>query len=168
MADPLISKYLKKLVSEEIIPTLSPVPGVSFDDYFSIIESRFANPEIRDTVPRLCQDASNRLPKFILPIIAANIKNNKDCKGLALVVALWCRLCFEGGNIASNFTLDDPQSARLITQAKLAKEDASIFLQMNDIFGDLSDDVNFSKNFSLWLEMLWDVGTLATLKHYLK
>jgi len=168
MADPLISKYLKKLVSEEIIPTLSPVPGVSFDDYFSIIESRFANPEIRDTVPRLCQDASNRLPKFILPIIAANIKNNKDCKGLALVVALWCRLCFEGGNTASNFTLDDPQSARLITQAKLAKEDASIFLQMNDIFGDLSDDVNFSKNFSLWLEMLWDVGTLATLKHYLK
>ena len=60
MADPLISKYLKKLVSEEIIPTLAPVPGVSFDDYFAIIEARFANPEIRDTVPRLCQDASNR------------------------------------------------------------------------------------------------------------
>lgn len=168
MADPLISKYLKKLVSEEIIPTLAPVPGVSFEDYFSIIESRFANPEIRDTVPRLCQDASNRLPKFILPIIAANIANNRDCQGLALVVALWCRLCFEGGNVDSDFTLDDPQAARLITQATLAKEDAPVFLQMNDIFGNISRDDSFTKNFTFWLEMLWDVGTLATLKRYLK
>ena len=59
MADPMISQYLKKLVSEEVIPTLAPVPGVSFDEYFAIIESRFANPEVRDTVPRLCQDASS-------------------------------------------------------------------------------------------------------------
>ncbi|MFT6247212.1 MAG: mannitol 2-dehydrogenase [Cognaticolwellia sp.] len=168
MADPMISQYLKKLVSEEVIPTLAPVPGVSFDEYFAIIESRFANPEVRDTVPRLCQDASNRLPKFILPIIAANIASNRDCKGLALVVALWCRLCFEGGNTESDFTLDDPQSARLITQATLAKDNASIFLQMNDIFGNLGNNDNFAKNFTFWLEMLWDVGTLATLKHYLK
>lgn len=168
MADPLIGKYLKKLVSEEIIPTLSPVPGVSFDEYFSIIEARFANPEIRDTVPRLCQDASNRLPKFILPIIAANIADGKDCKGLALVVALWCRLCFEGGNADSNFTLNDPQAARLITQATLAKGDPSVFLQMHDIFGHLGNEVSFIKNFTFWLEMLWDVGTLATLERYLK
>ncbi|ASP47275.1 mannitol dehydrogenase family protein [Cognaticolwellia beringensis] len=168
MADPMISQYLKKLVSEEVIPTLAPVPGVSFDEYFSIIESRFANPEVRDTVPRLCQDASNRLPKFILPIIAANIASNRDCKGLALVVALWCRLCFEGGNDESDFTLDDPQSARLISQATLAKENPSVFLQMNDIFGNLSNDENFTKNFTFWLEMLWDIGTLATLERYLK
>jgi mannitol 2-dehydrogenase len=168
MADPLISKYLRKLVVEEVIPTLAPVPNVSFEEYFSIIESRFANPEVRDTVPRLCQDASNRLPKFILPIIAANIENNRDCNGLALVVALWCRLCFEGGNSQSNFTLDDPQAVRLINQATLAKENASVFLQMNDIFGNLGSNGTFTKNFTFWLEMLWDIGTLATLERYLK
>lgn len=168
MANPLISQYLKKLVTEEVIPTLPNVAGVDFEEYFSIIESRFSNPEVRDTVPRLCQDASNRLPKFILPIIAANIEENRDCKGLALVVALWCRLCYEGGNADSDFTLDDPQASRLITQSTLAKEDASVFLQMNDIFGNLGNDDNFTKNFTFWLEMLWDVGTILTLERYLK
>lgn len=167
MADSQIGPYLKKLVSEEIIPTLAPVPGVSFEEYFSIIQSRFSNPEVRDTVPRLCQDASNRLPKFILPIIAANIAENRDCKGLALVVALWCRLCVEGGENGSNIKLDDPQAERLIAQARLAKKTPAVFLQMNDIFGNLGNDKNFVKNFTFWLEMLWDVGTLSTLQQYL-
>jgi len=168
MANPLIGQYLKKLVKEEIIPTLETVPGVDFEEYFDIIESRFSNPEVRDTVPRLCQDASNRLPKFILPIITANLQQDRDCKGLALVVALWCRLCDEGYNTDNNFTLDDPQAPRLLKQSQLAKEDASIFLQMNDIFGSLQNNAIFTKHFTTWLEMLWDVGTESTLKHYLQ
>lgn len=168
MANPLINQYLKKLVTEEVIPTLPTVPGVNFEDYFSIIESRFSNPEVRDTVPRLCQDASNRLPKFILPIIAANLEENRDCKGLALVVALWCRLCFEGGNENSEINLDDAQATRLIKQATLAKDNPLEFLQMTDIFGKLSNDKSFSTNFTTWLAMLWDIGTIPTLERYLQ
>jgi mannitol 2-dehydrogenase len=85
-----------------------------------------------------------------------------------LVVALWCRLCYEGGNDDSEIKLDDPQSTRLIKQSTLAKEDPSEFLQMNDIFGNLAKDGTFTKNFSFWLEMLWDVGTISTLERYLK
>lgn len=168
MANSLIRPYLKKLVTEEIIPTLPAVPGVNFDDYFSIIESRFSNPEVRDTVPRLCQDASNRLPKFILPIISANLQQGRDCKGLALVVALWCRLCYESGKPDSDLVLDDPQASRLIKQAQLAKEDASIFLQMNDIFGILSNNEIFTDHFTFWLDMLRDLDTKSTLEYYVK
>jgi mannitol 2-dehydrogenase len=167
MANPLISQYLKKLVTEEVIPTLPTVPGVDFEKYFSIIESRFSNPEVRDTVPRLCQDASNRLPKFILPIISANLEKNRDCKGLALVVALWCRLCYEGGNEDSEIKLDDEQSSRLIKQSTLAKKDPSAFLQMHDIFGTLCNNAAFTSNFTTWLEMLWELGTISTLERYL-
>jgi mannitol 2-dehydrogenase len=168
MSDPLIRPYLKKLVTEEIIPTLPEVPGVNFDDYFSIIESRFSNPEVRDTVPRLCQDASNRLPKFILPIISANLEQGKDCKGLALVVALWCRLCYESSLPNSSLKLDDLQAHRLKKQATLANEDASFFLQMNDIFGQLSDNSIFTENFSFWLDMLKNLDTQSTLEYYVK
>ncbi|MBU2876508.1 mannitol dehydrogenase family protein [Aliiglaciecola lipolytica] len=167
MANPLIGQYLKKLVSEEIIPTLNPVPGVDFNQYFSLIESRFSNPEVKDTVPRLCQDASNRLPKFILPIIQANLSQGNDCKGLALVIALWCRLCAQGGDPDSPITIQDQQANRLINQAILAKDNPSIFLQMHDIFGTLGSQDTFIRDFSNWLNMLWDVGTSNTLKHYL-
>ncbi|MDO6695630.1 mannitol dehydrogenase family protein [Aliiglaciecola sp. 3_MG-2023] len=167
MANKLISNYLKKLVIEEIIPTLNDVPGVNFNQYFSLIESRFSNPEVRDTVPRLCQDASNRLPKFILPIIQANLSQGNDCKGLALVIALWCRLCAKAADPQSSITLQDQQANRLINRAILAKDNPSIFLQMHDIFGTLADQDIFVQHFSNWLNLLWDVGTSSTLKHYL-
>lgn len=168
MANDLIGNYLKKLVKSEIIPSLPAVPGVDFNDYFALIESRFANPEVRDTVPRLCQDASNRLPKFIMPIIQANLDSGRDCEGLALVVALWCRLCAEGADTVSGIALNDPQAERLIEQALLAKENPSIFLQMNDIFGDLGQNDIFTKHFSIWLRMLWERDTADTLNQYLR
>ena len=167
MTSALIPKYLKKLVNEEIIPSLPAVPGVDFNEYFSIIESRFSNPEVRDTVLRLCQDASNRLPKFILPIIVANLEQGRDCKGLALVVALWCRLCYESSVPNSGLTLNDPQAARLTKYALQAKEDPSVFLQMNDIFGILSTNTIFINHFTFWLNKLWHLDTKPTLEIYL-
>ena len=159
---------MKKLVTQEIIPTLPQVPGVDFDDYFAVIESRFANPEVCDTVPRLCQDASNRLPKFILPTIVANLEQGRDCAGLALVVALWCRLCAEGDVPNSKISIDDPQAKRLIKQASMAKVEPAIFLQMTDIFGTLSSNNVFVKHFTSILDMLWVSGTEKTLEWYLK
>jgi len=166
MANTLISDYLKKLVKEEIIPTLDPVPGVVFSEYAALIESRFANPEVKDTIPRLCQDASNRLPKFILPIIQANLKQQRDCKGLALVIALWCRLCAAGADPDSDIVIQDQRADELMKHAQLAKDKPYVFLQMNDIFGDLGKEKVFVENFSLWLNMLWQKGTFETLKHY--
>jgi len=164
----LITNYLQKLMIEEVFPTLPAVPGVEFEQYFSIIESRFSNPEVRDTVERLCQDASNRLPKFIFPIISANLAQGRNCTGLALVVALWCCLCYQSSLAGSAFVLDDPQAERLKKQAQLARKDAPAFLQMNDIFGILSDNEIFTNHFVFWLEMLWDLDVKPTLEHYVK
>lgn len=175
LANPIISHYLKKLVSEEIIPSIPPVPGVNLHDYFALIESRFANPEVRDTVPRLCQDASNRLPKFILPIISANLQNGRSCTGLALVVALWCRLCAEGEekneegmNNDTHFPLIDAQAKRLIEHALQAKKDPLAFLRMTDIFGELSTHTIFAQHFTMWLHRLWQSDVKSTLMEYIK
>lgn len=167
MANPLIKRYLRKLVQDQIIPTLDDVPGVNFNDYAALIESRFANPEVRDTVPRLCQDASNRLPKFILPIIAANLERGNDCNGLTLVVALWCALCARGADSDDSIKLDDVQSQRLIKQALLAKNDPPVFLEMSDIFGELSHHEQFISHFTKWLVLLWEQGVESTLEQYL-
>lgn len=167
MSNNLIKSYFQKLVSEEVIATLPAVPGVDFNEYFSIIQSRFSNPEVRDTVSRLCQDASNRLPKFIFPIIAANLEQGKDCKGLALVVALWSHLCYICSDPNNELILDDPQASRLMKQARLAHNDASEFLQMNDIFGIISSNEVFREHFTFWLNMLGDSDTQSTLTYYI-
>lgn len=168
MAHPLISKYLAKLETQDIIPSLPEVPNVVLPDYFALIQQRFANPEVKDTVTRLCQDGSNRLPKFILPIIGANLSSAQSYNGLALVVALWCRLCAQGESGEAMINLDDGQAPRLIEQALLARENPIVFLQMEDIFGTLAVQGEFVTAFSQWLTMLWEVGTAQTLAYYLE
>ena len=46
-----------------------------------LIERRFSNPKIGDTIRRLCLDGSNRQPKFILPTIADRLKAGKGVDG---------------------------------------------------------------------------------------
>ena len=50
----------------------------------TLIEARFSNPKIGDTIRRLCLDGSNRQPKFILPSIADRLRAGLSVDGLAL------------------------------------------------------------------------------------
>ena len=69
MEHELIRGYLGKIERDEIIPAVPPIPGTDLDHYYRLIERRFANPKIGDTVRRLCLDGSDRQPKFILPTV---------------------------------------------------------------------------------------------------
>src|SRR5690606_31675525 len=70
MEQPLIRSFLEKVEREEIIPIVPPVPDTDLGEYYALIERRFSNPKIGDTIQRLCLDGSNRQPKFILPSAA--------------------------------------------------------------------------------------------------
>ncbi|WP_244487655.1 mannitol dehydrogenase family protein, partial [Aureimonas sp. Leaf460] len=88
MEDETIRAFLLKLEREEIVPCVPPVPNTDLGDYVALIERRFANPKIGDTISRLAQDGSNRQPKFILPSTADRLAKGEDVEGLALVSAL--------------------------------------------------------------------------------
>jgi mannitol 2-dehydrogenase len=167
MADPLVRGFLDRLETEEIIPCVPPVPGVDLQDYYRLIASRFANPGVGDTIPRLAQDGSNRQPKFILPSTRDRLKAGADVTGLALESALWCRYCAATTDAGEPFTLDDPNAARLTPAALAAKDDPSAFLALRDIFGDIADHSLFRSRFETSLKSLWRDGTRATLQGYL-
>ena len=139
MADPLVRGFLAKLEREEIIPTVPPVPGVDLDDYFELIERRFANPKIGDTIRRLCLDGSNRQPKFILPSIADRLTAGEGIDGLALESALWCRYCSGTTDSGAVIEPNDPNWDRLQAPRKAAKDDPAAWLAMADIYGDVGN-----------------------------
>ncbi|MBM1169452.1 mannitol dehydrogenase family protein [Microvirga arabica] len=167
MQDPLVRGFLDKLEAEEIIPCVPPVPGVDLQDYYRLIARRFSNPDVGDTIPRLAQDGSNRQPKFILPSTRDRLKAGGDVPGLALVSALWCRSCVGLDDQGRPVALDDPNAGRLQPAALAAREDASAFLNLTDIFGDLSGNPVFRSRFEAALSGLWREGTRATLQAYL-
>src|SRR5688572_6029025 len=94
MENELVLSFLRKVEREEIIPVVPPVPDTDLSDYYQLIETRFANPKIGDTITRLCLDGSNRQPKFILPSAADRLRSGASVTGLALVSALWARYCY--------------------------------------------------------------------------
>lgn len=168
MENPLVLQFLQKVESDEIIPVVPPVPDTNLDDYFTLIKRRFANPKIGDTIQRLCLDGSNRQPKFIIPSIIDNLKQGQSTNGLALVSALWCRYCYGETDSGAVIAPNDPNWDRLQTQAKQARDNPFIWLEMHEIYGDLEQSEPFRQFFAGWLMMLWREGTKETLVNYLE
>jgi mannitol 2-dehydrogenase len=167
MAHPLIRAFLRKVETDEIIPGVPPVPGTELQDYLAVIEQRFANPRIGDTVRRLCLDGSNRQPKFILPAIRAALAGGGPVTGLALESALWCRYCAGVTDAGDPIEPNDPNWDALVPVAQAARHRPAAWLEQEDIYGDLAREDRFADAFAGWVLRLWAHGTAATLRTYL-
>lgn len=167
MQHPLIRAFLAKLENEEIIPCVPPVPDTDLNAYFSLIERRFLNPKIGDTIPRLAQDGSNRQPKFILPSTADRLAAGQSITGLSLVSALWCKY-FEGkSDSGKDIVFNDVHAESLQKAALASRTDPAAFLAEEDIFGTVNRNERFRTAFANALETLRAKGTAATLQLYL-
>ena len=167
MEHPLIRAFLAKLEKEEIIPIIPPVPDTNLNEYFELIERRFLNPKIGDTIPRLAQDGSNRQPKFILPSTSDRLAQGLDIVGLSLVSALWCRYFYGTSDSGKEIVFNDASAERLQAAAIKAKDNPMVFLALSDIFGDVAGSDLFRKRFAHALKTLWQQGTAKTLQLYL-
>ncbi|MBV7411100.1 mannitol dehydrogenase family protein [Maritimibacter sp. DP1N21-5] len=167
MAHPLIRAFLRKLEETEIVPMVPPVPGTDVSAYFDLIESRFSNPKIGDTVRRLCLDGSNRQPKFIVPVIRDAIAKGASIEGLALESALWCRYCAGMDDAGNRIEPNDPNWDRLVAVALEAKDRPAAWLEQATIYGSVGRDPRFSSAFEIWLGLLWSEGTVKVLERYL-
>lgn len=166
MADPLIRNWLDALERREIMTTLEPIEGVDYDAYREKIIERFSNPEVGDTIPRLCLDGSNRQPKFILPTARDALAKGFSIVGLALEVALWCRYCAGTDEAGNPIAPNDDNHEELKRRALEAKDRPNAFLENVSVFGDLSDNDTFAKAFAENLQNLWRDGVKKVLTDY--
>src|SRR4029450_6986029 len=89
------ASFLLDYMNREATPTLAPVPGVDLDAYKLQLIERFSNGAVRDTVARLCAESSDRIPKWLLPVVRENLAAGRDVGLAAAVVASWAR--YAGG-----------------------------------------------------------------------
>ena len=167
MAHPLVSAFLDRIETGEIIPRVGRVPGTDPAAYYTIVRRRFANPKIADTIARLCLDGSNRQPKFIVPTIADAVADGGALGGLALESALWCRYCAGTTEAGEPIAPNDPAWDALTARAAEAKERPAAWLEMREVYGAVGEDARFAAAFAGALEALWRDGTAATLETYL-
>lgn len=167
MADPTILDFLEAVESREILPIVPPVPGQDLLEYKRLINERFSNREVADTVRRLCLDGSNRQPKFIIPSIRDLLAKNSDASGLILLSAMWCRYCAGTDEHGALVEPNDPDWGVLQTRAIAAKSDPAQWTSMSGIYGDLGQNPAFTRRFDEALALVWSRGVEAAMRRYL-
>ena len=167
MENPLIRGFLEKLERTSILPTGSPVPETDLEAYLQQIFDRFSNPNVGDTVWRLCLDGSNRQSKFVEPTIAAVLDRNMLVDGIALISAFWCRYCYGVDEAGKAYDIPDEAAAELQALAKEARNDPLAFLRFRKAFSVVGDDRRFREAFCANLSAIWSTGTMRVLEHYL-
>ncbi len=168
MAHPDIMAFFGKVERTEIAPTVAPVPGKTPADYVDLIEQRFANPRIVDTTRRVSFDGSARHPGFVLPILRDQLAANRSVEGLALVEALWARMCAGTREDGSEIEANDPIWGDLQIAAKAARERPAAWLEQRKIYGELAQSKPFCDAFCRWLPLLWQEGCEAALARYIE
>ncbi len=166
MAQPAISAFFGKVQREEIAPTVPAVPGKTAGEYVNLIEERFSNPRIVDTTRRVAFDGSARHPGFVLPILKDQLAAGRSVEGLALVEALWARMCAGVREDGSVIEANDPIWDDLKETAQKAKTHPAAWLDQRRIYGDLAKADPFSKAFCEWLSLIWADGCEAALTKY--
>lgn len=53
----------------EAQPTLEAFPGVDLVAYQDKLIERYSNEYVADTIARLCADSSDRIPKWLMPVV---------------------------------------------------------------------------------------------------
>ena len=162
--DPLFQAFLLGYMDEEATPTLPPVPGVDLGEYKHTLIERFSNPQVRDTIARLCAESSDRIPKWLLPVIRAQLATGGEMKRSAAVVASWARYAEGTDEQGEPIEVVDRLADTLTELARRQREDADAFISNRLLFGDLVDDERFRTAYRSALASLHDHGARATLE----
>jgi len=162
--DPLFANFLLAYMDREATPTLEPVPGIDLEEYKPNLIARFSNPHVRDTVARLCAESSDRIPKWLLPVIRHNLAHGGEITRSAAVVASWARYAEGVDEQGEPIQVVDRLADRLTATARGQREDRLAFLRDREVFGDLVDDERFTSVYRQHLDSLYEHGARATLE----
>jgi mannitol 2-dehydrogenase len=158
MADPAFAELLRRYMYDEAIPSLRPVPGVDLNQYVEQLIERFGNPVIRDTLARLCVDSSERMPKFVLPVLHYQLEHGGPIDRATAVVASWARYAEGVDEQGEPIDIVDPLADVLTAAALRQREQPLAFVENRHVFGDLVDDARFVASYTRALSGLLNQG----------
>jgi mannitol 2-dehydrogenase len=162
--DPLFQAFLLGYMDEEASPTLPAVPGVDLGGYKHMLIDRFSNPQVRDTIARLCAQSSDRIPKWLLPVVRQQLATGGEIRRSAAVVASWARYAEGIDEQGEPIEVIDRLRDSLTKLAGCQRADPDAFIANRDVFGTLAEDERFVTAYRSALASLCQHGARATLE----
>ena len=136
MSDPLLARFVERLMREDILPTLKPPAEFDLPDYIDSVLARFRNPALRHYLSQIAWDGSQKLGPRLLGTIADAAAAGRTLDRLAVPVAAWMRfVCLR---TREDFAIVDPMAKELkaigASCRNNAGDDVPRFLALDAVF----------------------------------
>jgi fructuronate reductase len=109
--DDELAGLARELMSDDVIPTLTPPDGLDLTEYRASVLERFANPALKHRTAQVGMDGSVKLPVRLLGTIRDRLEANAEPRLASLAVAGW--MVSVAKATAAGTPLDDPQASKL-------------------------------------------------------
>ena len=162
--DELFSKYLRAFLDEEATPILGPIIGINLTTYKDSLLERFANPNIKDSVSRICSESSAKLPKFLIATIHENLATGGSIKFATLVIAAWCY--YSDKQVDQNgqpIEIIDAMQGKLHDAAAATANNSLAFVRLYSLFGALSENERFTACYTTLMKELYTTGDIKKI-----
>ncbi|MCC9205807.1 mannitol dehydrogenase family protein [Arthrobacter sp. zg-Y769] len=161
--DPQLAQFLLDYMDREATPTLLPVPGVDLGAYKLRLLQRFGNEHVRDTLARLCAESSDRIPKWLVPVVRENVAAGGEISRSAAIIAAWARYAEGVDEAGEPIRVVDNRRDEVMAAAARNREDPLAFVSQPYFFANLSQDVRFTEAYLSALGTLHDGGAKAAV-----
>ena len=168
MKHQLLGTLFQKVILSEVAPHVKAVTSITPENYVDLVRKRFSNPKIIDTTRRVAYDGSSRQTGFLLPSIRDGLASGTPIDGLALIQASWARMCEGTREDGTLIQPNDPFWDELQANAKAARSNPNVWLEMRQIYGNLAREPQFANSFKTWLGIIWDQGLDKAIEIYLE
>ncbi|MCC3275520.1 MULTISPECIES: mannitol dehydrogenase family protein [unclassified Arthrobacter] len=163
VADPKLARFLLDYMDKEATPTLLPVPGVDLDAYKRRLLERFGNEYVRDTLARLCAESSDRIPKWLVPVVRENLARDGEVSRSAAIIAAWARYAEGVDEAGEPINVLDRHREDVMKAAARNREDPLAFVSQPQFFGELAADPRFTGAYLAALDALHSHGAKAAV-----
>src|SRR5690606_23960883 len=126
MTDPLLTRFVRRMLSEETLPCLPPVPGIEPRAYLDQCFHRLENTAIRHRNHQIATDGSRKIVQRILNPIRDRLDAGGSVERLTLIVAAWMSwLVLAAPRFGARWTADDPFASEAAAIAERVGFDAA-------------------------------------------
>jgi fructuronate reductase len=167
-AQPEFAEFMRRLMADEVEPSLSVPRGVDIAAYEASLLSRFGNPALPHRTQQIAMDGSQKLPQRLLGTVRDNLAAGRPINLLALAVAGWMRYVSGADEAGRKIKVSDPLAPELARIAAAHRGDpggiARGLLSIRAVFGeDLPANRRFAAPVADWLARLFGEGSARTV-----
>jgi fructuronate reductase len=172
---PGLTAVLRRLVADDVAPTLDPPPGVTVTGYGGSVLARIANPAIDHRTVQVAMDGSQKLPQRLVGTVLDRRRQGAMPAYAALSLAAWMRFAQGSADDGRPLPLQDPLADQIRAVLPSSGDPAAAVAALLPLIvpaelaspAELVEDGELAAEIAGWLRALQRHGAADTVRRAL-